>query len=394
MDLSRDTREEKDGGTPRQEDGRKPRRLGVWGTAIVLVVAALVGLLLWAAPLHLSAEAMEESSWRSAAVAVTGPMATASDFLGLDRPWEWATGYEEMEMAGGVSGPGSFEPPAGAPAGMPPGMTETTILGAAGTTVPPGAATGGTVTAGGAATTLPAGAPVSTATTGVTGTTTTTEAPKPVFTAEDPLRVLVVGDSLAVMMGYGLMRQAEAAPALRVEMVTKVSSGLSRPDFYNWPQVLVETVAWYHPHVTVILFGGNDKQTIRTPAGAFESFSDEWFSEYYRRIWAFLDTITNSGSEAVWMGLPIMRSDKFAETCRTLNSMYGAACESHRSATYIDGYALFEDEQGKYNAYLLDSSGERRLMRAGDGIHFSNTGGDRQAEAVMEVLLESYRLEP
>ncbi|NLE10005.1 MAG: DUF459 domain-containing protein [Actinobacteria bacterium] len=346
----------------------------------------IIGLLLGAEPLHLRAENLSPSVFRTAAVAITGPLATAGEFLRLDRPWEWATGYEDPGEGGTEVASGSLE--------LPEGLMTTTTDAHEGTTDPTEATTTVTVSPV-STTTVPGGGVASTTSTSraPSSTTTTTEA-KPVFTPEDPLRILVVGDSLSVMMGYGLMRQAEANRALKVEMVNKVSSGLSRPDFYNWPKVMTEKVAEYRPHVAVILFGGNDKQPIHVGAQSLRSFSEEWKSEYYRRIWRFLDIITDSGGEAIWMGLPIMRSDRFAETCRTLNEMYSVVCEYHDGATYIDGYTLFVDDNGKYNKYLVDSTGERRLMRADDGIHLSNAGGDRQAEAVMEVLHESYQLEP
>ena len=363
MDLTRDHK-----ATQAGTGGGGRRTFGFWRVAAIFVTMGIVALLLGAEPLHLRAQGLAPSPWRTVAVAITGPLATASDAVYLDRPWEWATGYVEYEEADADIASGL----PGAPGGGPPGTSFVTTT----------------------TTTTAAAASTTTTTIHVTSSTTTTTAPRPVFTAEDPLRVLVVGDSLVVMMGYGLMRQAEANPAMRVEAVTKVSSGLSRPDFYNWPQVLAETIAEYHPDVTVILFGGNDKQTIRTQGKALETFTDDWFSEYYRRVWGFLDVISNAGGEAIWVGLPIMRSDKFAETARTLNSMYQAACDNHRNATYVDGYSLFEDQQGKYNAYLVDSAGERELMRAEDGIHFTSAGGDRQAEAVMQVLLEQVELRP
>lgn len=367
MDLSREHRAEE------ERRAKEHRFLGFWKVVAVFATMGIIGLLLGAEPLHLRAGNLPPSVFRSVAVAVSGPLATASESLELDRPWEWATGYEDLqtdetEVTSSASG-----------------FPEELVTG---TTVPaPPSSTTTLQSTGGVSTT--------TTTSRVTSsTTTTTTEPEPVFTAQEPLRILVVGDSLSVMMGYGLLRQAEANPAIKVEMVNKVSSGLSRPDFYNWPKVMTEKVAEYRPHVAVILFGGNDKQPIHVGAQSLPSFSEEWKREYYRRIWGFLDIITASGGEAVWMGLPIMRGEKFSETCRTLNDMYSTICEYHEGATYIDGYSLFMDENGKYNKYLVDSSGERRLMRADDGIHLSNAGGDRQAEAVMEVLLDSYRLEP
>jgi uncharacterized protein len=194
-------------------------------------------------------------------------------------------------------------------------------------------------------------------------------------------------------VGYALMRQKDTYPGLEVKAISKASSGFVRPDFYNWPQVLGQAVASFHPHVTVMLFGGNEKQVMRYQGQSFDPFSDGWNAEYAKRVEQAVEISTSAGASVVWIGMPIMRSGKFSETARTLNAFYSAACADRPGADYIDGYALFSDADGKYSAYLPDAAGENQLMRAGDGIHFSEHGGDRIAEAVLEVLLTHYRLE-
>ena len=221
-------------------------------------------------------------------------------------------------------------------------------------------------------------------------TTTTT---LPVFTAQQPLRILVAGDSLMNPIGYALMRQKDSYPALEVKAITKASSGFVRPDFYNWPQVLGQAVASFHPHVTVMLFGGNEKQVMRYQGQSLDPFSDGWNAEYAKRVEQAVEISTSAGASVVWIGMPIMRSGKFSETARTFNAFYSDACADRPGADYVDGYGLFSDPVGKYSAYLVDSAGENQTMRAGDGIHFTEHGGDRIAEAVVEVLLKRYRLE-
>ena len=206
--------------------------------------------------------------------------------------------------------------------------------------------------------------------------------------------MLVVGDSLMTLIGFGLVRQSEKLPALEVKVATKTSSGLVRPDFYDWPKVLAELVAEFRPHVTVMLFGGNEKQNMRYQGKSLEPFSKEWVAEYARRVSGAIDITTEVGGQVVWVGLPIMRSAKFSETVRTLNAIYTRVCADHPGATYVDGYTLFADDAGGYSAYLLDSAGRRKLMRADDGIHMTNAGGDRAAEAVMEALSAGVRFEP
>ena len=198
---------------------------------------------------------------------------------------------------------------------------------------------------------------------------------------------------MMMMVGYGMTRQAERYPAMKVEVITKVSSGLVRPDFFDWPKRLARALDEFQPHITVMLFGGNEKQTMRHEGRSLAPFSEAWSAEYARRVAAAIAMATGAGSRVIWFGMPIMRSQKFSETCRRLNAFYAAACADDPDATYIDGYTLFADEQGEYSAYLVDASGDRKLMREKDGIHLTNAGGDRAAAAVMEVLLRSARLE-
>jgi hypothetical protein len=308
---------------------------------------------------------MQPSAYRTVALAVTGALVEVSSAIRADWPWQqMADGDDPGGEAGG-------EPPATA-------TPDTTL-----TSLPPATSTANTTV--GSITTS-----TSSTTTTERATTTTT---LPLFTADKPLRVLAVGDSLMNPIGYALMRRADVYPALQVKSITKASSGLVRPDFYNWPQVMAQTIAEYHPHVTVMLFGGNEKQVMRYQGKSLEPFSDEWNVEYAKRVEQAIEISVDSGAGVIWIGMPIMRSSKFSQTARTLNAFYSAACAEWPAAAYIDGYALFSDPDGKYSAYLKNPAGENQLMRSGDGIHLTDHGGDRVADEIVRVLLMKYRLE-
>lgn len=132
---------------------------------------------------------------------------------------------------------------------------------------------------------------------------------------------------------------------------------------------------------------------MRHEGKSLQPFSEAWSAEYARRVTDAIAMCTDTGARVIWMGMPIMRSPKFSETCRRLNAFYATACAENPDAAYVDGYSLFADESGQYSAYLVDSAGRRKLMREKDGIHLTNAGGDRAAAALMQVLLESVRLE-
>jgi hypothetical protein len=142
-----------------------------------------------------------------------------------------------------------------------------------------------------------------------------------------------------------------------------------------------------------MLIGGNDKVPMTVNGVKVSPFTAEWNAEYVKRVQAGIDITTNTGAIVVWIGMPIMRSDQYSETARTLNAIYEQICEEDPDAYYLDGYELFSDASGKYSAYLIDSDGDNQLVREGDGIHFTPAGGDRVVEAVLEVLREHFTLE-
>src|SRR4029079_13324218 len=55
----------------------------------------------------------------------------------------------------------------------------------------------------------------------------------PVFTPSRPLKVWVAGDSLAAIPGQALERAA-GGPVEVTGVESRVSTGLTRPDLYNW----------------------------------------------------------------------------------------------------------------------------------------------------------------
>src|SRR6185437_1375207 len=110
---------------------------------------------------------------------------------------------------------------------------------------------------------------------------------KPVFTVEHPLRVWVAGDSLAQVPGDGLERVAPASVDVTT-VESRLSTGLARPDLYNWYTRFRQLIAGSKPQVAVLSFGADDAHDFMAgvPAGrTVGSFgSPTWIAEYRRRV--------------------------------------------------------------------------------------------------------------
>lgn len=257
-----------------------------------------------------------------------------------------------------------------------------------------------TTTAPGA-TTLPGQttAPGQTTTPGQTTAPAVTTAPpatpaKLAFSPQHPLKVWIAGDSLSITPGESFLNKAPGTQVMDVKGLDgRISTGLARPDVFNWFQRVKDGVAQLDPDVVILTFGANDDQSlfggpkIIGPLG-----SDAWKAEYASRVGGMMDTIIGAGHKVIWIGIPIVENTGRNARYQLLNSIYAQeAAKRPGNAFFVDTYPLFQDASGNYNKYLT-VNGQQVEMRAPDGIHFTRAGGDRIADAVMAEIGNVYDL--
>jgi hypothetical protein len=207
-------------------------------------------------------------------------------------------------------------------------------------------------------------------------------------TAAEPLRLWVGGDSMAEIFGRSLVTQAEATGVVAPRLHYEVSSGLVRPDFYDWPGALADDLAADDPEVVVTLWGANDGQGIVLPDGtAVQSVSDpRWMTEYRRRVGAVMDQMRADDRLVVWVGLPPMRDAAFGGRMALVNEAAAAEAASRPWVVLVDTAPLLGGDDGAFADLLPDASGNPTDMRQNDGIHLTRAGGDRLAAHVMDVV--------
>jgi hypothetical protein len=316
---------------------------------IVLVAALVLAMLVNADALVRQAEQQPIGPGRDRALAVWHPVQDVSHVLQLYRirqVADWAAGNGDDHRGGSVV------PAAGAPA------------------TAPDATEAGKPTA----TTAPA-VPDGTLRTPTTGA---------------PLRLWVGGDSLAQVFGQSLVSASEKTGLIAPKLHYEISSGLSRPDFYDWPGALADDVEAQRPEAVVILLGANDAQGLVLPdASAVPDVSDpRWTVEYRRRVGALMDELRAPGRLVVWVAQPPMRSRSFDSRMRVVNAAYAAEAASRPWVLYVDPAKVVGDRAGQFADLVPDASGTPVDVRQPDGIHLTRAGGDRLAAHVL-ALVES-----
>jgi uncharacterized protein len=218
---------------------------------------------------------------------------------------------------------------------------------------------------------------------------------KPSFTAARPLRVWVAGDSLAQVPGDALERVT--SPAVKVVGVeSRLSTGLARPDLYNWFSRIQQVPAELHPKVAVFSFGADDAHDFMAgvPDGKKAGLlgSPSWNAEYRRRVDGVTRELNAKGIYVVWLGLPIPDGPGFKHSFPIVNRILESVAGTHaQTATYVDTWHMLDDFHGRYTPYLR-VHGKLTLMRLPDGVHYTAAAGDLIAAQVLAQLRTVYDL--
>lgn len=230
-------------------------------------------------------------------------------------------------------------------------------------------------------------------------TVTPTSDPSTVPTAADPARVLLVGDSEAGGLSPFLQRVLDPTGVVAMTTDYKVSSGLVRPDFFDWPAHLRQTVPAANPDIVVALFGGNDGQgflATDAAAGAAAGKSvdtAEWRAEYGARVGAVMDMLGANGRTLIWVGVPNGENPSLTASLAVQNEVVKAEAAKRTSVAFVDSWDHFTGIDGGFAPYIADPrDGESKPVRSEkDGFHLNTTGEEILAFYVGTAVISELR---
>jgi hypothetical protein len=220
--------------------------------------------------------------------------------------------------------------------------------------------------------------------------------PKKAFSPQHQARLWVGGDSLSELPGQYIITQALATQAIgQLRPVdTHVSTGLARPEGFNWPSYLGQVLLKFDPDIMVLTIGSNDDQTLTGAGGGEKLGTPEWQDEYRRRVGGLMDEVTKGKVTLFWIGIPQMRNVPRYETrYKMINQIVREEAEKRAGKVYyLDTAALLAGPDGGYSDYVTRIDGSVVKVRSADGIHFERAGADRIANAVLAAFNEVFDL--
>lgn len=223
--------------------------------------------------------------------------------------------------------------------------------------------------------------------------------PAPARAAAAKKKVLILGDSMiAGALGLFLENALRDQHGFEVRRFGKSSTGLSRPDFFDWmKEARAQLDAFPGVDAVVTMFGGNDVQGLymgkkgRGQPAEWIIWPDEaWPVEYARRVTAFADLVAPDGRDLFWIGMPVMRPEKFHQRVQRVNTIYRAEMAIRPGGHFIDIWRVLADEAGRYSDRLtIDEGGKAKKIRvrAGDGIHLSVAGAHHVEAHVRQRII-------
>ena len=228
--------------------------------------------------------------------------------------------------------------------------------------------------------------PLSDTPTGSSTTTTTFPILDTRPTGEDPLHVLVVGDSVGLDLGQALVADLANTGVVVPVLDGRVDTGLSRPDYFNWPAELQIDITNSHPNLVVVMIGANDPQSLVDSSGAIGYGTPDWTTDYGRRVLSFIEEANAGGAHVLWVGMPPMANPLLNAELDQINGIVQAqVAKVPGKAVYLSSIPVLGDAHGNFTAYLTTPSGVINV-RTTDGIHLAPGGAERLSQAVMAAI--------
>jgi uncharacterized protein len=254
--------------------------------------------------------------------------------------------------------------------------------------------------------------------------------------------VVVVGDSLAEWLAYGLEEIYADNPQIGVVRNIRANSGLihyePRNDTLDWSQAIKDVLATEKPNAIVVMLGLSDRVPLREAAaqgkqpsppankpaaspqpgqadkpaaqsaptaaqnpaeqppveaetqhagatGSYDFHTDEWAKLYSKRIDDMIAALKSKGVPILWVGLPAIRGPKATSDVSYLDDLYHEEADK-AGIVYVDIWDGFVDENGRYTVQGPDFEGQIRRLRSADGVHFTKFGALKLAHLVDQEL--------
>jgi hypothetical protein len=199
--------------------------------------------------------------------------------------------------------------------------------------------------------------------------------------------VLFVGDSLMQGVAPHVHASLYKHYAIRSLNLSRQSTGLAYPDFFDWPKRIKET---FHeaPEIKlmIVFLGPNDPWDFPHRKGKpyLKFKSEDWESVYRARIREVIEIARENGAKVFWLEVPCMRKKELDTSMSYLNRLFSEEVEKSGELFLPTGKILGCDE-GQFSSFM-NSNGKKKKSRIDDGVHFTIAGQRKIADEILSLI--------
>jgi uncharacterized protein len=198
-------------------------------------------------------------------------------------------------------------------------------------------------------------------------------------------RILVIGDSMAGGLGAGMSRMVTPDSGFEIVNRFNESSGLTRPDFYDWAGAVPKIMEGKNFNAVVVLIGLNDRQDIRKDNFRYVFNTPDWIKSYQANIDAVMDALKAQNVKVFWLGEPPMGDPTYDADMKTVTALQKERVLA-KGATFIDTRPLLLSADGAYMDVGPDDTGEIRKLRQRDGVTFFKQGNNKFGQLILAAI--------
>lgn len=208
-------------------------------------------------------------------------------------------------------------------------------------------------------------------------------------------KVLFAGDSIMQGIAPYLQKWLKSQYGIDSINLSKQSTGLSYPKFFDWPATIEQTFQ-SDPNIklVVILVGPNDPWDFPDPNKAngmpFLKFgSSEWEKVYLGRAERIIQAAAKNSGKVIWLGIPHMKKEKLNEQMTYLEGVLERGLLGKKDNVLFLPIAqmLSDDGSENYQDSMTLKDGEPPVrIRTKDGIHFTSSGQQFMSDYIASYI--------
>lgn len=235
-----------------------------------------------------------------------------------------------------------------------------------------------------------------------TTTTTPPVHPRRTLTPRTPLRVTLVGDSVASTLAPGIDRALVSAGLGRLHSSAFPGFGLTSPwpgiidgkpwaaTFTNWPTVFSDAVAHDDPDVVVVLLGGWDLVERTVDGKQLAPFTPEWRAWFDGRLDDALRRLSARGAVIEWLSLPCDPRPDTNARIGAMNAVFDALPARWPGTAEVLPFEEFLCP-GDHFAQTQQVAGGSTVDVWSPTMHFTDPGATFAGRWIVDQLLRTWR---